>query len=720
MILSLKHLNKYLPSLELKPKNLEVALNELGFEVEWVKPFANVKGLIFAKVLDVFMNPNSDRLDVVKLETKFGQLTIQTTNRILKYGDLIICFPVGASKDGVEFKEIILKGYPSQGMMASWSEIGYDWTLLSEKDQILVLPNDFASINDDPMELLNINDTIIEISTTANRNDANSYYFLAKELAAYFKTEFKPLFSFNKQSDFISEFKVQKNLAKEISFLEVKTKDIKQNSIYEKTLLAKHGISSLFNWAVNLSNLTLIEIGSPAHVYDANKISPNISTALYSGKLEILGAKEVEVNDVLAIKDDYKVISLACVMGLEATKSTSESNRFLFEIGVFDPKMVRHGAKEIKLNTNSASQGSRVISQEVAWLGMEYIKAYCKGLEISKIINEIKLDAKRAINFNSEKLRTYAGVDDLRIFDHAIKQLENLGFEFINSVVYVPNYRYDVLCFEDIIEEIFRFYSYQNFKPQEVRIAPLKTLNINNDKYYWMHNGYSEARTFSLVSIEKNKFNPWNILESFNLMTYVSKERESIRKSIIISLQEAVSYNLKRKIDQLSFFEHGMIANQTFVYGLASTNKTFKELQQDIINFLNLDLEFIKFEDNEYIHPNVSARIFYQNKYIGWIGKIHPKYDDTNAFYAEFIIPEQKSKLNKYQNVNFEPLKNIDLTFEIPNNGSINEIILNINKIHKPFSIKVVDDYQKEHSHNVTLRISDYETNIEKINKHFN
>ncbi|WAM04329.1 hypothetical protein [Mycoplasmopsis cynos] len=80
------------------------------------------------------------------------------------------------------------------------------------------------------------------------------------------------------------------------------------------------------------------------------------------------------------------------------------------------------------------------------------------------------MDAKKAINFNSEKLRTYAAVDDLRIFDHAIKQLVNLGFEFINSVVYVPNYRYDVLCFEDIIEEIFRFYSYQNFKPQELEL----------------------------------------------------------------------------------------------------------------------------------------------------------------------------------------------------------------------------------------------------------
>ncbi|UWV82161.1 hypothetical protein [Mycoplasmopsis cynos] len=55
-------------------------------------------------------------------------------------------------------------------------------------------------------------------------------------------------------------------------------------------------------------------------------------------------------------------------------------------------------------------KAQRVISQEVAWLGMEYIKAYCKVPEISKIINEIKLDAKKAINFNSEKLRTYAAL----------------------------------------------------------------------------------------------------------------------------------------------------------------------------------------------------------------------------------------------------------------------------------------------------------------------
>ncbi|WP_117275356.1 phenylalanine--tRNA ligase subunit beta [Mycoplasmopsis edwardii] len=717
MILSLKHLNKYLPKIKLEVNELEKALNELGFEVEEIKPFSNVKGVVFAEVLNVFQNPNSDRLDVVELNTKNGQITIQTNNRILQKGNLVICFPVGASKDGVEFKEVELKGYKSQGMLASWSEIGYDYSLLTDKDQLLVLPNDFASINDDAMELLNINDTIIQISTTANRNDANSYYFLARELAAYFKTEFKPLFEKVQKQDFVSRFNSKPNKAKELSFLEVNGKN--QTSIYHKTLLAKHGISSLFDWAVNLTNLTLLEIGSPAHVYDASKLSSNLSAELYSGDLTILGNKEVSVKEVLAIKDDKNVVSLASVMGLEATKSTEQTTNYLFEIGIFDSKLIRHGAKEIKLASNSSNQGSRFISQEVAKLGLEYIKAASSNLEVSNIVNEIKVDELKRIKFDENKLKTYSGLNDLSVFDEAIKQLSRLGFVFSKDEVIVPNYRYDVNYFEDIIEEIFRFYSYQKFTPEKINITSLRTQKRSNDKLYWMHNGYNEARTFTLVSKEKNQFNPLMHKESIDLLTFVSKERESVRHSIITSLQEVIEYNQKRKMDTLNIFEEGMISTQEFVYGLASTTKTFNELKQDIINFLNLQLEFVKFNDNPMIHQNVSAKILYQNKQIGWIGKIHPKFDNTNAFYAEFKVPVAINK-TKFKAINPEPLKTIDLTFEIKNDQSIAEAINKIKAIHNPFEIKIIDDYKKETTHNVTLRITDYEVNIEKINKAFN
>ncbi|EIE40043.1 phenylalanyl-tRNA synthetase subunit beta [Mycoplasmopsis canis UF31] len=718
MILSLKHLNKYLPNINLSSKDVERALNELGFEVEEIKPFSNVTGVTFAKVMNVYQNPNSDRLDVVELSTKNGNITIQTNNRILKNNDLVICFPVGATKDGVEFKEVELKGIKSQGMMASWSEIGYQYDLLSEKDQLLVLPNDFASINDDAMELLGINDTIIEISTTANRNDVNSYYFLAKELAAYFETEFKPLFSLTNKKDFDSKFKVDKGIAKELSFLEVHGKS--ETSLYEKMLLAKHGISSLFDWAVNLTNLTLLEIGSPAHVYNAKTLTKNLKAAMYSGKLELLGKKEVEVKNVLAINDDEKVISLASVMGIESTKTDTTNNEYLFEIGVFDSKLVRHGAKEIKLSSNSSNQGSRFISQEVAKLGMEYIRSKTNSLAISQIIGEISDLNQREIKIDNKKLQTYSGIEDLTVFDKAKKQLESLGFIFKKDTVLVPNYRYDVSYFEDIIEELFRFYSYQKFMPQSINITSLKTQKRDKNKLFWMHQGYSETRTFTLVSKEKNKFNPLEIKEDIDLITFVSKERESVRKSIITSLQEVVEYNQKRKLEQINIFEEGMVSSEEFVYGLASTTKSFKEIKQDIINFLNLELSFKKFDNNELIHPNVSAKILYNGNVIGWIGKIHPKYDETNAYYAEFIVPINHNSAIKFSSIDLDPMKTIDLTFEINNNSSIEEAINKINTIKKPFEIKVVDDYKKEFTHNVTLRITDQESVIEEINKHFN
>ncbi|WP_027121557.1 phenylalanine--tRNA ligase subunit beta [Mycoplasma leonicaptivi] len=720
MILSLKHLNKYLPKIKLDSKEVEIALNELGFEVEQSKPFSDVKGLIFAKVLKVYPNPNSDRLDVVELQTKDGQIIIQTTNRILKENNLIICFAVGSSKDGQIFKEIKLKGLPSQGMMASWSEIGYNWEYLTDKDEILVLPNDFASLEDDPMDLLNVNDTIIEISTTANRNDANSYYYIAKELSAYFKTDFKDGLSEIKphfESDFYVDT-IKSSNVESLSFTQIKGKF--STSIYHKTLLAKHDINSKFDWAVNLTNLALIETGAPAHVYDASKLSKNMSANEIKDKITILGNKEIEVENVLAITSNNKPVSLACVMGLENSKADTDTQDYLFEIGIFNPKSVRYGAKAIKLNSNSSSQGSRIISNEVAELGMKYIRNYAKNCQISQVINPVKNKDKKKIIFDTQKLSKYSGQNNVDIFNTAIKQLESIGFEFKKDCVLVPNYRYDVNLFEDVIEEIFRFYSYSNFKPQKINSTTLKTQRRNINKNVLKYMGYTEVRTYSLVSKDKNKFNPFNFEKEINLMTFVSKERETIRNSIIISLQEIVDYNFKRKINTINIFEHGMINQEKFVYGFASTTKSFNELKQDIINFAKMDLNFVKFDDNEMIHPNESAKIMFNNEMIGWIGKLHPKYDDYNVLYAELELKDI-SRSFKYQPVDFSPLKTIDLTFTLKNNEYIGETISKIKAVSNDiFEIKQIDDYKFNDSHNVTIRITAKEDVIELINKKFN
>ncbi|WP_416322460.1 phenylalanine--tRNA ligase subunit beta [Mycoplasmopsis felis] len=719
MILSLNHLNKFLPKIKLNHLEVEKALNNLGFEVESNQPFSNVEGLLFGQVLEVFQNPNSDRLDVVILNTKIGQLTIQTTNRILQPGNLIVCFPEGSKKGDTTFKTVKLKDYPSQGMIAAWSEIGYDWTLLDQKDQLLVLPNDFANINDDPMEKLGLNDYLIEISITANRNDANSYYVIAKELASYFNTEFNFTLS-EPQNTFESKFKAENGLSNGLSFLEVNGN--KEISIYEKTLLAKHNISSLFDWSVNLTNLVLINFGIPAHVYNTNKLkSKNLNSNLYSGNLNILGNKEVNVLDVLCIYNDNQPISIASVMGLENTKTDLNSNNYLFEIGVFDPKYIRHGSKEIKITSNSSNQGSRPITHYMANLAMKYIQSYCSELETSNIINEIKVPKNNIIKWDKEKLSLYAGFDILnnKKSQEVIKKLNELGFEFDNDNIIIPEYRYDINLFEDIIEEFFRFYSYDNFIPEPIKNLPVIIYKNDINKKILQHQGYSEVRTFSLISKEKNKINVFGFDKDINLLTFVSKERESIRNSIVTSLQEVIEYNQKRKINQVNIFEKGMINNNHIVYGLASTTKSFNEIKQDIINFLSLDIDFVPLKDNSYIHPNVSAYIYYKRELIGWIGKIHPKHDVTNGFYAEFFDINLESKI-QYENINTEPLKSVDLTFELQNNEYINPIIKDLKCRGNIYSIEQVDDFKKENSHNVTLRITADNQTIVNLNKKFN
>ncbi|QKT05455.1 phenylalanine--tRNA ligase subunit beta [Mycoplasma sp. OR1901] len=756
MLLSLNHINKFFSNKKLTHQEVETALNNLGIEVENTEKFSDVEGVLFAKVLSVKLNPNSDRLDMVSLQTKNGIIQIQTTNRILKEGDFITCFPVGAKKGDFVFGAKKLKGEISEGMMAAWSELGYQYDLLNERDEILVLPNDFASLEDDPVQVLGLDDYIIEISLTTNRNDLNSYYYIAKEIASYYNLEFK--FDFNDvKPTFKSNLEVKNTISKELSFLEVKGET--QTSLYDKMLLAKHNISSLHNWAVNLTNLTLLNIGATAHVYDKNKISNKINDKMFSGNLNILGNKNVEVNDVLVIEDENKQISIASVMGLEESKSEKDSKHFLFEVGVFPNELIRHGAKEIKLSTNSSSQASRVISQQVAKMGMDFIQSYVNNLETSQVINPISVPEKKQISVKFDLLKLYGNFDNIDQLSDSIQKLVNLDFEVkIDKEnqkidVLVPNYRYDIELPVDIIEELFRIYSYDNFKPMEYFSKPYNVVQKrNNLKHTLVSQGYDEVRTFTLVSIEKSAFNPFKFDTDMKLMTFVSKEREVVRNSIITSIQEVVEYNQKRKIKDINVFEKGMINNNKLVLGMATTTKNYVNFKNDIINILNQEIKFVrefKQDNKEFkldinnvetndalsINPYASAYIVLNDKLIGWVGKLHPKYDSTDALYAEILLdsfakPSILEDINKpinsnnfaYQSVNTNPLKTIDLTFSLTKEEYLENIIKEIEKTtnNNAFSIKKIDEYHKDDTKQITLQITASEEEIELLNNKYN
>ncbi|MFV8401272.1 phenylalanine--tRNA ligase subunit beta [Mycoplasma sp. 2634B] len=733
MLISLNRLNSLLKGIKLSASQVEKTLNSIGFEVEEVKPFSDVKGLQFCEVLSVEQNPNSDRLDVVKVKTKTGQYTIQTNNRILKPGDLTICFPIGASKGDFTFSQVELKGLPSQGMFGAWSEIGYDWKLLSEKDQIVTFEPSFASLNDDPIEKLGLDDYLIEISITANRNDANSYFVLARELAAYYGVEvnYQLMNSTIKASELMSLLKLDIDNAamNNVFYLPVEVLSA-QISLEDKMLLAKHGFATNESWANNLANLLLIMAGTPAQVYDLDKIPSNaiLSAKKYSGTLSVEG-KEVEVKDVLAIYANDKVISLAGVTVLEQYQATKNTKNYLFEVAAYTPSEIRHTLREIKTSNPAGAQASRPITKYLAYQGMSFLAdALIKQVTKSSLTNLAESETK-IIKFELDKLAAYGGKLDPKRLNFAYKALANLGFELASdlSSIIIPAYRYDVNVMEDVIEEILRFYSYDGIEEEILPSVPLKTMKFNPTPSNFVAQGYSEVRTFTLVSHEKAQFNPFNFKTNQVLQTYVSKEREVVRNSIVTSLAGVVEYNLKRKMNDINIFEKGMINNNVMVYGIASSTKTFREMQLDLINLTGKELKFVPLADNEMIHPNASAEIIFQDQMVGWIGKIHPKYDTTNGtLYAEIltdVFNKQTPEL-KFQAVNLEPLKTLDITFELDLNDYVSPALDFINQIDNSANelktVKVIDQFQKGDKVNTTVRFVGTEQIISLIDAKFN
>ncbi|QSF13675.1 phenylalanine--tRNA ligase subunit beta [Mycoplasma sp. Mirounga ES2805-ORL] len=723
MIISLKELNKFMSDIKLDV-NIEKVINSIGYEVESITKFSDVEGVKIGKVLDVSKNENSKNLWIVKLQTKDGETTIQTTATNATVGCYTVFFPVGAKKGDIVFAAKTMAGIESRGMMAGFNELGYDASKLPfNPDDLIMTKEKGINLETDPVSYFGLDDYIIDVTTPANRSDINSYYVLGQEIAAYYGTKFHWISDKELKVDFKSKLNVNRGLAKELSFIESKINK-SHTPLQDILFLARHGVEAKNNYVIDLTNLNLILTGAPTHAYDRDLIDNEITCIDYSGNVTLLGNKDVEVKNVLAIKDNEKVISLGCVMGCESSAVTQQSRNIAFEIGNFDSKLVRHGAKEIKLDSASSIQGGRGVNRETLIIGMKYLAHRLKKDNnlISNFINLPKSKKGTPVIQNRKKLALYANCDvkDLKKFKDVEQKLETIGFGIQKNRIVAPAYRSDISNFEDIIEEYFRFYGYDNFKPIAPKLDPFKVGKSNLNKNSLQAMGYQEIRTFTLTDKEQAKFNPFGYEKTIELETFVSKEREAIRNSIIPSMLEAAEYNLKRRIDDINFFENGMINNNEYVYGIVTNEKSFNELKRDVFNILRTkNIQFMPFSNNQFIHPNVSAKIMLNNEMIGWIGKVHPNFNKIDVFVAEFK-DIHSDQIKEFEDYDHNPLKSIDLTFNLQLNENIDNTITRIKSVAKIFKIKQIDKFIKDSIKAVTLRVFSTNEEIDKINKEFN
>src|SRR3954471_22552072 len=160
-------------------------LTMVGLEVEDVISEGEaLKAFVVAKVVSAEPHPNSDHLNICKVDAGTGELidVVCGAPNVKTGMKSVFAFP-GTYIPGKDFElkaGVVIRGQQSNGMLCSAAEL----QLSEDHDGIIVLPDD-APIGVPYVEYAKLGGVVFDISITPNRGDATGIYGVARDLAAF-------------------------------------------------------------------------------------------------------------------------------------------------------------------------------------------------------------------------------------------------------------------------------------------------------------------------------------------------------------------------------------------------------------------------------------------------------------------------------------------------------------------------------------------------------
>ena len=174
MKLPLNWLKDYVDIGETTPQQLADKLLSIGFEVEEIiLPPDDIQGVVVGRVERIERHTNSDKLWICSIDIGNKTVQIVTGAQNVKQGDFVPVATVGASlPGGKHISEAKLRGVDSFGMLCGGSELGVDDAVIdgASVDGILILPKN-SVVGEDIKKTLGLDDTVLDVSITANRPD---------------------------------------------------------------------------------------------------------------------------------------------------------------------------------------------------------------------------------------------------------------------------------------------------------------------------------------------------------------------------------------------------------------------------------------------------------------------------------------------------------------------------------------------------------------------
>ena len=670
----------------------------IGLEIEEVTYLGeNVTNVKIGQIKEIKQHPNAERLLCCKVDV--GEIVpIVTNDHHLKVGDKV---PVALNNarlaNGMHITKGKMRGEPSDGMFCGSEELGItkDYYEGADTDGVLVLSPD-AQVGADVRQEVNIDDYVLDVNVTSNRQDCNSVVGLAREVAvALGKTCREPQTDYTEQSqntsDMVTVDVAAKDLCRGYFMQGVTDVTIRPSPVWMTSRLAKVGLHGINN-LVDITNYVLFEIGQPMHAFDYDDITDNtivVRRAQEGEKIIPLDGREyVLTSEDLVIADKTRAVGLAGIMGGANSGIKNSTTCVMFESATFARGNVRKTSRRLGLRSDSSARFEKGIETYTNNVGLSRALHLVHQLDCGKVTKGricIGRQAEsRTVAFAKDKIHRLLGIvipdDKIKEILNALNIEVSLTKDTVTCIV--PPYRDDIVRDCDIVEELIRVYGYDNINgtlmenshitcggktEEETKCDRLRTVLTGmryNECVFYPFGGKALFDKASLTPVDEGKY--------IRILNPIGEELSLMNRSLVPNMLQCVSLNLTRSVHDLRLFEIGKAYLATSLpltqlpkeekrLCVAATEVTYDAFSQSVLQavhaFAKSGIKLVR-SQKDILHPGISADILIDGKVCGSMGKIHPQiaknFDiSVDCFVAELTLEDVFEKDN--ENFRYKP-----------------------------------------------------------------
>ncbi|KKW93738.1 phenylalanine--tRNA ligase subunit beta [Sphingobium chungbukense] len=563
-------------------------LTNIGLEVEGVEnPAEKLGAFRIARVLTADPHPQADKLQVLTVDAGDGALQVVCGAPNARAGLVGVFGTEGAvvPVNGMVLKKTAIRGVESNGMMCSFREL----ELGEDHDGIIELNPD-APVGQVYAQWAGLDDPVIDVSITPNRQDCMGVRGIARDLAAAGLGTLNAIVVPTIEGVGPGPDVRVEDANGCPAFFARTVRGVKNGSspawmAKQLKAIGQKPISTL----VDITNYIMIDLGRPLHVYDMATLKGGLVArkGREGEQVLALNGKTYGVDETMTvIADDEAVHDIGGIMGGEHSGATDATTDVLIECAYFTPERIAVTGQKLALTSDARARFERGVDPAFLDDGLSIatylVTQLCGGSPSEATRAGTPPVANKVVTYEPSQCLALAGVDVAESEQKRI--LESLGFgvtghdstfEYQDGVpvttpanwtVSVPSWRRDIDGWPDIVEEVVRIVGLDQVPSTPLPRAPgvakptatSEQLVERRVRRTAAARGLAEAINWSFISEKEAAcIGGGDRTAAWVLANPISEELKVMRPSLLPGLLSATRRNMDRGAASVRLFELG-------------------------------------------------------------------------------------------------------------------------------------------------------------------